>query len=333
MNNDLISKLFLSDDKNIREIAFKYLVVRGNYYPDLIKIWFNSVRKFGYKIGDIDIRNLFIFFNFSNKDSRSNFQELISFYHDFKNKDDNKDFFFLIYMSSIEIQKEYIKDLEMLLTEEEFDIIKDNFREYELFKGYKLDELFLALINLLNDSDELNFMDLDHRLIETIIDLIVKFPAGEVAAFIENIILENIESYYLNSYLFYINAHLTGFINADDLMNIITKKLRVIKFTIVEQAFFIRPVKKIAFDLIENDFEYIGLLKYFTDDEATNMYRELTAKYYKKELFLEYFIELFSVTLNKKGLALSKKWIENKLVRNKGVISRFNLAENASNLI
>jgi hypothetical protein len=188
-------------------------------------------------------------------------------------------------MSSVEVQKIYSKDLKMFLTDDEYQIIEDNFKQYEMFKGYTLDELFLALINLLNDSDELDFMDLDHRLIETIIDLIVKFPAGEVAAFIENIVSENIDSYYLNSYLFYINAHLKGFINADDVMNILINRFKSVKYAIIEQSFFVRPVKKFVFNLIEKDFEYICLLKYFNDEEIMKFYDELKVKYKNKSFF------------------------------------------------
>lgn len=320
MNNELILRLFSSEDKNDRNIAFKYLLARGNKYPELIQIWLNSVKKFGYNVGDVDIRDLFVFFNFSNKSVRENFIELLSFYHTLGDSEYKKDFFFLIYMSSIDIQKVYIKDLKMFLVKDEYQIIEDNFKEYERFKGYKLDELFLALINLLNDTEELNFMDLDHRLIETIIDLIIKFPAAEVSAFIENIISEKMDSYYLNSYLFYINAHLTGFINADDIMNILINRFKVIKYAIIEQSFFIRPIKDLAFSLIEKDFEYIGLLKYFSDDEIMTFYAELKEKYKDKELFIEYFTRLFSVIFLRDGIKIAKTWLEKGLLVNREAV-------------
>ncbi len=324
MKNELILKLFFSENKEDRTFAFKYLLARGNKQDGIIKIWLDSVRKFGYKAGDIDVRDLFVFFNFSNKNVRENFVELLSFYHDLGDCTYKKDFLFLIYMSSVEIQKVYSKDLKMFLSEEEYKIIEDNFKQYETFKGYTLDELFLALINLLNDSDELNFMDLDHRLIETIIDLIVKFPAGEVAAFMENIITENIESYYLNSYLFYINAHLTGFINADDLMKILINRFKTIKYAIVEQSFFIRPVKDLVFSLIEKDFEYICLLKYFSDEQIMAFYKELKGKYKNRELFLEYFTRLFSVIFLEEGMKISKRWFEKKLLVNREAVRLLN---------
>ncbi len=324
MDNELILRLFSSKDKNYRNFGFKYLISRGNKYPEIIKIWLNSINEFGYRPGDVDVRDLFVFFNFSNKHVRENFIELLSFYHTLGDSEYKKDFFFLIYMSSIDIQKVYIKDLKMFLSKEEYQIIEGNFKEYENFKGYKLDELFLALINLLNDTEELNFMDLDHRLIETIIDLIIKFPAGEVSAFIENIISEKIESYYLNSYLFYINAHLTGFINADDVMNMLINRFKVIKYAIIEQSFFVRPIKDIAFSLIEKDFGYIGLLKYFSDDEIMTFYTELKEKYKDKELFIEYFTKLFSVIFLRDGIKIAKIWLEKKLLVNREAVKLLN---------
>jgi hypothetical protein len=326
MSESLITKLFFNEDKDIRRFAIKYLIANGRFSPDLIKTWFESIKKFGYKSGDIDVRELFVFFNFSNKNADENFKHLIDFYKLISSQSYGDNFFFLIYMSSIEIQNKFTKDLKMILNDEEYQIIEEGFKEYESFKNYKLDELFLVLINLLEDSDELDFMELNHRLIETIIDLIVKFPAGEVSAFMENIITENIEHYYLNSYLFYINAQLKGFINSDDLMKIILDRSSVIKYQILEQSFFIRPIKELAYKLIEKDFQYIKLLKYFSEKEIINFFHEMKEIYEEKELFLEYFVELFSITLCEYGVELSKSLFEKGFVRNKDVKRTLNLA-------
>ena len=324
INKELAEKMFFSKDKEVRILGFNYLTAKGKCNREVLKLWFDSILKIGYTQGDWDLRLLFVFFNFSNESAKENFELLIDFYNNLKEQKHKEDFFYLIYMASIEIQKAHIKDLKMVLTENEFNIIEENIKEYESFKNYTSDELFLSLINLLNDSDEINFIDLNHRRIETIIDLIMKFPNGEILAFIENIVSERISNYYLNSYLFYINAQLKGFINGDDLMEALLKKFHIVKFQILEQAFFIRPAENIVYELIDKDFAYIILLKYFDNGKILYFYNKLKEKYRESELFLEYFAKLFIISMFKEGIKLVKDWITLKKLRNKEVIKLLN---------
>jgi len=334
MNDDFILKLLSQDDREIREFAIQLMLTKSEpLNPNIIRAWFESILKFGFEAGDIDTRRFFIFFNFSNINAHENFKHLLDFFSNLQDVSYRKSFFLLIYMSSIEIQKDNLKRLEMVLNEEEYEIIKYNIEESESFREHELDELFLVLINLLNDSEELNSIELNHRLVETIIENILRFSSSDIHEYIISLLKENVYNYYLNSYLFYIGANLLNFSYTEEIMTLIIEKFGLIKLEILELSFFVQPVKSIVLELIKKDFQYIKLFKYFPHKEYLSLYETLLKKYKDKDLLLENFLKLFSITLFSKGMMISKIWVESNKIRNKKAISLLDLAFRVKELI
>ncbi len=263
-----IKKIFSTTNVEQREFAFNYCCNQCLGEKEFLDLYFKSVKKNNYSDPSYLLSSLQMFFNKNVLNSEANFLKLFDFYKETTDEHYQKGIFNLIYGSPVEYQKKYINFNYFSINEKE--ILKELWETEEDLQKYAIDELFLTLFTYFYENDDLMFIDLNHRYIESIITSILNFSHFEKIAYIEKSFRENLgNNTYIKGYLIYLCA----FLKDDSLIPFIIDNI-----------------------IQNNDLNKIFLtnfLKIWKNEDVLN-------KLIEKDLNCSYFLQFFDLTIIEK---------------------------------
>lgn len=253
-------KMLESEQQEVVQFALQGAVRSGIDDDTLFEMILKKIDHFQ---DNIPIHDIGFMLHPTYRTGEKNYRTLLNHFHQLPQGERSDDYFSILYLYGY---YHYDPTLFLkLVNEDEQYALKGFLSDFEKIGHYALDELFLQLFNILVDSEEKRFYQLNHCYLEMIIAHILKFPHIEIVRYLENGFKEEQLTFYMVGYLFYI----TSFLKEDSLLPYLKHYIDVypdIQDILLRRFFHLWPQNQLLKKLIDQDCDYLSYLVCFPED-------------------------------------------------------------------